>query len=132
MGARPTTVVSEVSRIGRNRRRAASTMASSSGRASRSMSIWSMSTMALLMMMPASAISPSVPKKLSGWPSDSSASGTPGRTSGTDRSVMPTRRKLSNCAISASSITASAAGAPAPSFWRTSAAFSTSPSTLTS
>ena len=68
MGARPRTVVADVSRIGRKRFREAVTMASRNSACERSISIWSMRTIALLIMISARLMMPSVPKNDSGCP----------------------------------------------------------------
>ena len=92
IGASPRTVVAEVNRIGRRRFSDAATMAFRKGSVSRSMSIWSISTMALLMMMPDRLMMPSVPKNESGCPVASSPKGMPIRINGMLMKVRSVRR----------------------------------------
>jgi hypothetical protein len=60
IGAKPRTVVADVNNIGRRRWRDAAAIASRKSEWDRSISIWSVSTIALLIMMPARLMTPSL------------------------------------------------------------------------
>ena len=110
-GTRARMAAAAVSRIGRARRTVASTIAAAGGLpALMSCSIWSTSMTLLRMMIPASAINPSVATKPNGAPLSSSEAGTPIRPSGAVSSTIATRPNDCSCTMSSASVTSTISG----------------------
>ena len=100
-----------VSRIGRQRRTAASTIADQvSTPRSLSRSIWSTRITELRMIMPTSAMTPSWATKPNGRCSTSRAAAAPMKPSGPVRKTSSEREKLLSCSISSVKMTNSASG----------------------
>ena len=105
---------SAVSTIGRKRRTVASTIACHGSRPSpRSRSIWSTRITELRMIMPASAIVPSIATKPNGTRNTSRNKVTPINPSGAVSSTMMLREKLRSCSISSVNTTNRNSGMPA-------------------